>query len=143
MTTELRIEEDAASLFPGDGEMARRCRAMDWSRTPLGPTELWPPALRTMVRTVIGSPFPILLWCGPSLTLVYNDGYRGVLGVKHPSALGQSGRAVWSEIWPDIEPMFDWDDSSHTTFAENARFQMDRADGLLGEAFFTFALSPI
>ncbi len=143
MGTELRVSDDVTSLFPGEGEMARRCRAVDWARTPLGPTEQWPAALRTAVRTAIASPFPILLWCGPALTLVYNDGYRAVLGSKHPTALGRSGREVWGEIWPDIEPMFDWSDAPRTTYAEDMRFEMDRADGTLGEAWFTFALSPI
>jgi PAS domain S-box-containing protein len=143
MGTELGLRDDLTSLFAGEGEMARRCRAVDWARTPLGPTEQWPPALRTMVRTVIGSPFPILLWCGPSLTLVYNDGYRAVLGSKHPGALARSGREVWAEIWPDIEPMFDWSDEARTTYAQDMRFEMDRADGTLGEAWFTFSVSQV
>ena len=29
----------ADALFPGDGEMARLMRALDWSRTPLGSVE--------------------------------------------------------------------------------------------------------
>ena len=74
MGTELGVRDDLTSLFPGNGEMARRCRAVDWSRTPLGSPETWPPQLRTSVRTALGSPFPILLWCGRSLTLIYNDG---------------------------------------------------------------------
>jgi PAS domain S-box-containing protein len=95
------------------------------------------------VRTALGSPFPILLWCGPSLALLYNDGYRAVLGTKHPSALGRPGAEVWNEIWPDIERMFDWSDEASTAYAENQRFAMDRADGTLGDAWFTFAVSAI
>jgi PAS domain S-box-containing protein len=143
MGTELRVGDDLTSLFPGTTEMARRCRAVDWTRTPLGSPEGWSPALRTAVRMALGSPFPILLWCGPSLTLIYNDGYREVLGSKHPAALGRPGTEVWAEIWPDIEPMFDWSDENRTTYAENQRFAMDRADGSLGDAWFTFAVSPI
>jgi PAS domain S-box-containing protein len=143
MGTELRVGDDLTSLFPGAGEMAQRCRALDWARTPLGAPEGWAPALRTAVRTALGSPFPILLWCGPSLTLIYNDGYRPVLGTKHSWALGRPGAEVWSEIWPDIERMFDWSDEGSTTYAENQRFAMDRADGSLGDAWFTFAVSPV
>jgi PAS domain S-box-containing protein len=143
MQTELSTSAESAALFPGDGEMARLCRSMDWSRTPLGPPEHWPAALRTMVRTALVSPFPILLWCGSDLTLVYNDGYRSALGSKHPQALGRPGREVWSEIWPQIEGMFERGDESRTVFAENARFAMNRGDGSLGDAWFTFALSPV
>ena len=43
------------SVFAGDGEMATRMRALDWSATPLGPVEQWPQALRTSVRIVLDS----------------------------------------------------------------------------------------
>jgi hypothetical protein len=43
------------SVFAGDGEMATRMRALDWSATPLGPVEQWPQALRTSVRNVLDS----------------------------------------------------------------------------------------
>jgi PAS domain S-box-containing protein len=39
--------------------------------------------------------------------------------------------------------LFDWSDEGNTTYAENQRFAMDRADGTLGDAWFTFAVSPI
>ncbi len=43
------------SVFAGDGEMATRMRALDWSATPLGPVEQWPQALRTSIRIVLDS----------------------------------------------------------------------------------------
>jgi PAS domain S-box-containing protein len=143
MGTELYVHDDLASLFPGDGEMASRARAVDWSGTALGPTESWPSALRTVIRMAMASPFPILLWCGESLTLIYNDGYRGALGAKHPSALGRPGQEVWSEIWDVIAPMFESSAGGHPVFAEDARFAMDRAQSGLGDAWFTFALSAV
>ena len=143
MGAELRVRDDVMLLFPGDGEMARRCRELDWARTPLGATDQWAPALRTAVRTVLASPFPIVLWSGPSLALIYNDGYRSLRGQKHPGALGRPGAEVWAEIWPDIARSFDWSPAAQTIYAENARFEMDRADGSLGEAWFTFAVSPV
>jgi PAS domain S-box-containing protein len=143
MEVEATAGEDARLLFPGDGEMAARCRAFDWARSPLGPLAHWSIALRTIVRTTLGSPFPISLWCGPELVLIYNDAYVRVLGTKHPAALGHAGSDVWREIWADVEPMFDWSAERRTTFADSARFEMDRADGTLGEAFFTYAVSPV
>src|SRR3712207_151871 len=77
------------TVFGGAGEMRARCRGTNWAETWLGPVEEWPEALRTTVRTALESPFPINLWCGPDLVLVYNDGYRHVLGSKHPWALGR------------------------------------------------------
>jgi hypothetical protein len=46
---------EAAELFAGPGEMAARCRAFDWSSTPLGPVEQWPQSLRTMAAAVLAS----------------------------------------------------------------------------------------
>jgi PAS domain S-box-containing protein len=137
-----RLNGELDTLFPGTGEMATRCRELAWELTPLGPAHDWAPALRTAVRMALDSPFPINLWCGPSLTLIYNDAYRTVLGSKHPEALGRPGPEVWAEIWPSIESLFDWRGGSNT-FADGARFEMDRADGSVGEAFFTYAVSPV
>jgi PAS domain S-box-containing protein len=132
-----------ADVFPGESEMAARCREFDWSRTTLGPVEHWPAALRTAVRMALESPFPINLWCGRDRLLIYNDGYRRVLGEKHPRALGRPGREVWHEIWPDVGPMFERVDAGQPIYAEDARFIMDRTDGPPDEAFFTFSLSAI
>ena len=86
-------------IFPGRTEMAQRMRELDWSRTPLGPVEHWPQSLKTSVSTCLDCAFPIVLWWGPELTILYNDEYKAILGpAKHPSALGVAGKVVWSEI---------------------------------------------
>ena len=124
--------------------MARRCREFDWASSPLGSPAEWPAPLRVAVRTMLESPFAMNLWCGSDLVLVYNDAYRVVLGAKHPRALGRSGPEVWAEIWPDIAPLFDQIRRGEgTTFAEDARFLMERTSGPPGEAWFTYSLSPL
>ncbi len=123
--------------------MARRCRAIDWAATPLGPVSDWAPALVTAVRMALESPFPINLWCGPELQLIYNDAYIKVLGAKHPRALGAPGRVVWAEIWDEIGPWFPRIvEGGEAIFAEDAHFMMEREVGS-GDAWFTFSLSPI
>ncbi len=135
----------AAALFDGPGEMRARYRAVDWAATPLGPVERWPEALRTIVRTALESPFPINLWCGPALTLIYNDGYRRVLGVKHPAALARPGAEVWSEIWDELAPMFAGIAAGGSpAYAEDAMFVMDRAaDEASKRAWFTYSISAV
>src|SRR3954470_7748752 len=116
-----------ADVFVGDSEMAQRCREVHWETTSLGAVEQWPDALRTAVRMALECPFPINLWCGPDKLLIYNDGYRHVLGAKHPRALAQPGRTVWSEIWDDIAPMFEAIVAGGpSVYAEDARFVMER-----------------
>ena len=83
----------------GGGEMGGRLRANDWSATPLGHPKTWSRSIQTAVSIYLNSRFPILLWLGPELRLVYNDTYIPFLGEKkHPAALGTPGRQVWGEI---------------------------------------------
>ena len=138
-----QMPTDAMFLFPGDGEMATRCRAVDWSATSLGPEAGWSPALRLAIRTVLECPFPICLWCGEDKIFIYNDAYRGLLGAKHPHAIGRPCREVWAEIWSDIQPMIASIGDGNNVYAEDAHFLMERADGPPDDAWFTFSLSPV
>ncbi|HEX3160914.1 MAG TPA: PAS domain-containing protein [Gemmatimonadaceae bacterium] len=135
---------DAATrTFVGDGEMQTRCRALDWSATPLGPVDGWPSALGTAVRTCLESPFPTCLWCGAAAALVYNDAYRRVLGAKHPRALGRPGAEVWAEIWDDIAPMFaSMRAGGPSVYLEDAPFVVQRAGGR-EDVWFTYSLSAV
>ena len=137
-----------AGLFDGPGEVRALCRRLDWSRTALGPPGAWPDAVRTVVRAALDSPFPINLWCGEDLTLIYNDAYREVLGSKHPLALGRAGPEVWAEIWPQIAPMFDRIRAGgDPAYAADAPFRVQRAGEPLlpaePNAWFTFSLSGV
>ncbi|HET7448985.1 MAG TPA: PAS domain-containing protein [Gaiellaceae bacterium] len=135
----------AARVFAGEGEMATRSRGHDWSATPLGPVEQWPPALRTAVRLMLASPVATSLWCGSSYTLLYNDAYRRILGAKHPRALGHSGAMVWDELWPALEPQFEQVRSGGAPiFADDALLRMERLEGKRAEdAWFTYSLSAL
>ncbi len=57
----------------GGGKMGALMRSLDWSRTALGPVASWPQSLRTSVSTCLNCAFPILLWWGPELVMLYND----------------------------------------------------------------------
>jgi hypothetical protein len=46
----------------------------------------------------------ILLW-GDSLIQIYNDAYTGLIGDKHPDALGKSIKETQGESWETIGPM--------------------------------------
>src|SRR6185295_8344393 len=59
-----RAELQAAeALFAGAGEVSRLLRAINWSRTSLGPVAGWPVSLRTTLRLVLDSQMPMsVLW---------------------------------------------------------------------------------
>src|SRR6476619_5711924 len=93
-----------ASFLFGGGEMGARMRAIDWSRTPLGPPERWPQSLKTVVRIMLTSRQAMFVWWGAELINLYNDAYKAIVGGKHPEALGQPAAVVWHEIWDQVGP---------------------------------------
>ncbi|MBL6079033.1 response regulator [Belnapia sp. T18] len=96
----------ARDPFAGPGEMAERMRHTDWAATPVGPVERWPQGLRATVRTLLGSRYPmVLLWGEDDLIQIYNDAYTGLIGAKHPYALGRSIKETQAESWDIIGPM--------------------------------------
>ena len=98
-------ESDALSLFDGGGELGDRMRALDWSKTPLGPVERWPQSLKTCVRVVLTSRQPMFVWWGEELVNLYNDAYKSIVGGKHPAALGAAGpRGVARDLGPGRPP---------------------------------------
>jgi signal transduction histidine kinase len=136
-------ERMLARVFPGASEMARRMRALDWSATALGPVDAWPSSLRTSVSTCLDCAFPIVLWWGPDLVILYNDEYRAMLGpAKHPAALGERGAVVWAEIWDVIAPMLSQViTNGEATRSRDLLLHIDR--GYPEEAYFSFSYSPI
>ena len=60
-------QQDTAAqiLFAGKGEIQRLARDLDWSATPLGPVAGWPQGLRSTVRTLLSSQYPMILTWGP------------------------------------------------------------------------------
>ncbi|HMN28566.1 MAG TPA: histidine kinase dimerization/phospho-acceptor domain-containing protein, partial [Caldilineaceae bacterium] len=129
----------------GGGEMGALMRTMDWAATSLGPVEQWPQSLRSAVSICLGSRFPILIWWGPQLVMLYNDAYRPMLGAtKHPQALGQAGRSCWPEIWHIIGPMLEQTvmTEGQATWSNDQLLVLDR-NNYREECYFTFSYSPI
>ena len=133
---------EVGSLFTG--ETAALMRTVDWSATPLGPVESWPPALRSALSLCLGSPVPMMIWWGPELVTLYNDAYRPILGSrKHPRALGRPGRECWLDIWNVIGPMLEgalW--QGEATFSDDLLLPLDR-HGYREECYFTLSFSPL
>ncbi|WP_251152674.1 SpoIIE family protein phosphatase [Cellulosimicrobium sp. Marseille-Q4280] len=117
---------------------------VDWSATPLGRPSTWPHGLRAAFVLCFSTRFPVMLTWGPELTMIYNDGYREMLGRdKHPAAMGAPARAVWGEIWDDIGPLFDQVlASGRPTWTVDAKLLMERS-GYVEETYFTFSYSPL
>ncbi len=132
------------AVLAGGGEMGALMRTLDWSATPLGPVGDWPQSLRTSVSICLASRFPMLIWWGPELVMLYNDAYRPILGAtKHPAAMGQRGRECWPEIWDVIGPMLTGVLArGDATWSEDQLLLLNR-NGYVEECYFTFSYSPI
>lgn len=97
--------EGKLAIFAGPSEMHARMREYDWASTPLGPVETWPQSLKSVVRTLLASRYPMVLTWGPHFIQFYNDAYSKLIGDKHPAALGIDIRITLAEGWETLGPM--------------------------------------
>jgi PAS domain S-box-containing protein len=132
----------ADAEFLSGGTLGPLMRMHDWSASPLGSPDTWPASLRTVVGLMLTSKFPMFVAWGPELAFLYNDGYAPILGSKHPHAVGRPFRAVWSEIWNDIEPLVTRALAGEATFNENLHLVMER-HGFPEDTWYTFSYSPV
>lgn len=130
------------ALFVGGGEMGVRMRAHNWSASPLGPPERWPLPLKTLTGVMLASNQPMFIAWGPRRTMLYNDSYAGILGLKHPWALGQPFDRVWSEIWDDIEPIMARCYAGEPIQMDDITLVMHRR-GYPEETHFAFSYTPV
>ncbi|HEY9238165.1 MAG TPA: PAS domain-containing protein, partial [Burkholderiaceae bacterium] len=114
----------------------------DWSGSTLGPPDDWPRALRGAATLMLDSPMPMWLGWGPELAMVYNPPYATLLGNKHPQALGAPLAQVWSEIWPDIEPLVATALAGEGLYRDELPLTV-RRHGHDEPAWFTFSYSPL
>jgi signal transduction histidine kinase/PAS domain-containing protein len=140
--TYLSVSAPAESFLAGGGNVGELMRRRDWTSSPLGSSETWPPSLRSVTALMLASKFPMFLAWGPELSLLYNDPYALVLGEKHPDALGCRFDRVWSEIWTEILPFVETALAGKATWVENLPLVMNRR-GHDEMTYFTFSYSPV
>jgi signal transduction histidine kinase/ActR/RegA family two-component response regulator len=114
-------------LFAHGGEMGARQRAVDWSKTPLGPLEHWPQSLKTCVRVVLTARQPMSVWWGPELITLYNDAFLRLLDDEGPAPLGQPASVLWRASWAQIGPRAEASVCGHEgTWSEASLLPLER-----------------
>jgi PAS domain S-box-containing protein len=88
----------ADAILKGGGEAGAVLRAIDWSLSPLGSPEKWPPALVATVRAVLDATTPAYLTWGPDQVAFYNDAQIPAMGARHPQALGRPTIGWWIDM---------------------------------------------
>ncbi len=131
-----------AGVFARAGAMAPLLVELPWAETSVGEPARWPQSLRSAASICLGAKYPIALYWGSDLTLIYNEAWSSIPGDKHPWGLGRSGREVWPELWHIVGPQFDAALAGEGTFAADSLLPMLR-HGYLEEAYFDYNLSPI
>ncbi len=127
----------------GGGSMGGRVRDFDWATTPLSPIEEWPQSLRSALSICLNSTFPIALYWGRELVLLYNDEWSPIPGEKHPRVLGRPAHEAWPEIWHIIEPLFKRVMATgEATCSRDQLLPMHR-HGFSEECYFDYTFSPI
>ena len=129
---------DDLDLMSGGGQMGAVMRVHDWSNTAFGPVSAWPQSLRTALRICLDSRFPIVIWWGPELRLLYNDAWLPTLGTtKGPHALGAPGKEVWSDIWDTVGPALESVMQTGQAIWENDQLLLFDRHGYVEETYWT------
>lgn len=137
--------EAQSKLLRGGGEMGQLTRAFDWSATTLGPVQLWPQSLLTILSVILNSKTPMILWWGQELIQFYNDAYLPSFGIdgKHPEALGQRCEECWPETWPVIRPMIDQVLSGGESIWHEDQFIPSFRNNRLEDVYWTFIYTRV
>ncbi|HWA34553.1 MAG TPA: hypothetical protein VG737_10510, partial [Cyclobacteriaceae bacterium] len=117
-------------------------RRIDWAKTSIGSQNTWPQSLRSALSICVNSNFPIAIYWGPDLVLLYNEAWSPIPGNKHPWAFGKPAIEVWPEIWSAIEPQFQKAFTGIPGGSRDALLPMQR-HGYTEECYFDFTFTPI
>ncbi len=134
--------DKSPTFLAGGGKMGELMRQFDWTQTNLGAPENWEQSLKTSVSICLNSNFPIALYWGKDLILLYNDAWSSIPGGKHPWALGRTAKEVWPDIWKDIEPDFKKALKGQPGGSKDALLPMER-HGFVEECYFDFTFTPV
>jgi signal transduction histidine kinase/PAS domain-containing protein len=129
----------------GGGDMGAALRDFDWAATALGPLASWPQSLRTAASMMLNARHPMYVAWGPDLLLLYNDGYRQILGARAADpyqVLGKPFREVWTEVWDQVGPMLDVTLRGESLWFEDHAFTLTR-NGFPEQVYASFSTSPI
>lgn len=130
------------NIFASGGEMAARINSFNWSQTSLGAIEAWPQSLKSLVKTLLASRYPMVLTWGPNLTQFYNDAYSQLIGDKHPAALGIDIRITLAEAWDTLGPMIEKVMSTGIANWTPALLLVLERSGYREESYFSVSHAP-
>ncbi|KAA9357585.1 sensor histidine kinase [Larkinella humicola] len=140
---EYNLVNSSQSDAAGEGEMGAFIRSYDWSSTSLGAMDTWPASLRSTLRLVLHSRFPMAIYWAPDWICFYNDAFREILNdpSEMPGALGQRAETVWGEAWPLIRPLIEQAFAGRANWNPDQRLPLVRPERHQ-EVYWTVSYSP-
>lgn len=144
----MQIQEQINPNMPGfvvnAGEMGDLISSYDWSQSPIGMPEVWPPILKTTLGIMLNSAFPMFLFWGREHICFYNDAFRPSLGEegKHPG-IGKPGQEVWDDIWDFIGPLVDQVMTTGKAVGFKDQLVPFYRNGAVEDIYWTFSYSPV
>ena len=128
-------------FLDGGGAMGAMLREHDWAASPLGSPDTWPQSLKTMVGVMLASAQAMVLFWREAQLMLYNDGYREILGNHHP-AIGKPFAQVWSEAVNEVGPFLARAYAGEPIYMDDIETNLLR-HGYAEEAHFSFCFAPI
>ncbi len=122
--------------------MATRINRLDWSQTPLGKLDAWSQSLKSVVKTLLASSYPMILTWGTDFIQIYNDAYSQLIGEKHPAALGIDIRITLAEAWDTLGPMIETVMSTGVANLTPALLLLLERSGYREESYFSVSHAP-
>lgn len=145
---------DAAFVTPGtpdwtlphpEGDLSPHIifvRSIDWGVTPLGDMKTWSREFRQIACLVMASPFPVALFWGAELTVMYNKAYADtVAGLKHPGLMGTGFRGPSAELWNDVGKSIDECQRTGKSVAMYEQMLPIERHGFVEETYYTVSRS--
>ncbi|KZL83594.1 hsp90-like protein [Colletotrichum incanum] len=118
--------------------------SVDWSATPLGPMDRWPPLLHQSYSQILCNSQPTAIYWGNKLTTVYNEAYGEMIGARHPNLMGRSVSEVFPEITDQLKGMMENPGQSRRAKNEEVfRFFVDQRDGPPLETYLKWSIVPV
>jgi len=126
----------------GGGEIGKMLRNAAFKASGIGPIDTWPVSLRYYADAMLNSRHAKFIAWGPDLAFFYNDAYVPIFAERHPQALGRPFRDVWSDIWPQFQPIVEETLGGRAQLFEELLIPMRRG-GAIEDAWFTFSYTPL
>ncbi|MEK1897941.1 response regulator [Rhizobium sp. 1399] len=126
----------------GNSEIGNLLRRNGLDAAGIGSVEAWPSSLRHIAEMVVNSRQPKFVAWGPELAFIYNDAYVAIFPERHPAALGKPFQQVWSDIWPQFEPIVEATLNGQSQLYKELHVPM-RREGQTEDTWFTFSYTPL